>query len=397
MDNQSLNTFLELILDDYSEEVSDIYTEFYIDIPNEKLRKILAIYHKKFNSLFEYLNSRLGSGHFTAHESRKLIHLIRNYNGFIRRLKEYNIEIIIDKEYFDIISECKNFLQEYMGSPIPKNFKYIYIIYHKPLFSLRQSCYKSVENLRYSLKNIGEGSYANVFKYKDKNYNKYFAIKRAKKNLTVEEYNRFRREFDIIKKLNSPYIIEVYKFDEENKEYIMEYMDLTLEKYILQNNNRLKFTDRVIIAKQVMKAFYYIHSNGILHRDVSSKNVLIKKYDDVVVVKISDFGLVKLPESNLTKKNTEIKGYFNDFKSLERVGFNNYNIKHEMYSITKLIYFIMTGKSNLKDYDKTEFKEFVDKGTIDNLDERYNNIIELKKFFQEVVEKILENNRNKHI
>lgn len=146
-----------------------------------------------------------------------------------------------------------------------------------------------------------------------------------------------------------------------------------------------------------MKAFYYIHSKGILHRDVSSKNVLIKKYDDVVVVKISDFGLVKLPESNLTKRNTEIKGYFNDFKSLERVGFNNYNIKHEMYSITKLIYFIMTGKSNLKNYDKTEFKEFVDKGTIDNLDERYNNIIELKKFFEKVVKKILENNRNKHI
>ena len=42
------------------------------------------------------------------------------------------------------------------------------------------------------------------------------------------------------------------------------------------------------------------------------KNILIKEYDDTLVVKLSDFGLVKIPDSTLTTVNTEFKGYFND-------------------------------------------------------------------------------------
>ena len=39
----------------------------------------------------------------------------------------------------------------------------------------------------------------------------------------------------------------------------------------------------------------------MLHRDISLSNVFVKHYEDVDVVKIGDFGLVKIPESNLKK------------------------------------------------------------------------------------------------
>ncbi len=42
----------------------------------------------------------------------------------------------------------------------------------------------------------------------------------------------------------------------------------------------------------------------MLHRDISLSNVFVKHYEDVDVVKIGDFGLVKIPESNLNKDNT---------------------------------------------------------------------------------------------
>ncbi|XQF94187.1 protein kinase domain-containing protein (plasmid) [Pseudoalteromonas espejiana] len=49
-----------------------------------------------------------------------------------------------------------------------------------------------------------------------------------------------------------------------------------------------------------------------MHRDISPKNILLKEYDDVAVVKIADFGLVKIVDSELTSENTDFKGYYND-------------------------------------------------------------------------------------
>lgn len=389
-DEKYLDSALRIKLNELNEEDSKKYIDFYDNVSNKNLKRILSIYHNKLNSLFEYLNSRLINGHFTAHESRELISLIRDIEKLKIKLRGTSLEFDINGYYLEIFLKCKRFLQSSGGSQIPNDFKEIEIIDLGPAFFLNQKI--NINNgkgaIRYKIKPIGEGSYADVFKYKDEYYNKHFVIKRAKSYLRKEEYERFILEFQEIKKLKSPYIIEVYNFDEDNRQYTMEYMDMTLEKYILENNNKLDIKDRVNIVGQILKSIDYIHSKNILHRDISTKNVLIKKYEDVVVVKLSDFGLVKLPESDLTRRGTEIKGYFNDYKNLEIVGFDNYNIKHEIYAITKLIYFVMTGKSRLERYDKTPFKNFIERGIADNLNERYENVAELKNALNETVKNL---------
>lgn len=245
----------------------------------------------------------------------------------------------------------------------------------------------NISTTSYKLKLIGEGSYAKVFKYKDNYYNKTFVIKRAKDNLKEDEYERFKIEFEETRKLNSPYIVEVYNFNEQKHEYIMEYMDKTLEKYILENNSKISYLERINIVIQILKAFKYIHNKGVLHRDISINNILIRIYEDVVVIKISDFGLVKLPESDLTRQGTEIKGSLNDHYNLEIVGFENYSMVHETYALTKLIYFIMTGRTSLERYDKTIYNEFVRLGISQNIEERYSSIDELKEAFDMIKEK----------
>lgn len=79
-----------------------------------------------------------------------------------------------------------------------------------------------------------------------------------------------------MKRLNSPYVIEVYNFDEENHQYIMEYADETLDSHISKYNGGLSLNDRVGLIRQIFQAFIYINSKDILHRDISTKNILLK-------------------------------------------------------------------------------------------------------------------------
>lgn len=234
------------------------------------------------------------------------------------------------------------------------------------------------DKLYSTLKLIGEGSYAQVFKYKDPFYNKTFALKRAKKDLNVKELERFKREFEQMKSLNSPYIVEVYSFKEETNEYTMEFLDCTLSKFIEENNSTLTIQSRKSIVSQLLNAYRYIHSKGLFHRDVSSKNVLIKTFENVLVVKISDFGLVKIKESELTSDNTEFKGSLND-PALKTEGFKNYKIEHEIYALTLLIVYIITGKTNFSNIKDESIRVFMQKGTDSDKNKRYKNLDELKE------------------
>lgn len=222
-----------------------------------------------------------------------------------------------------------------------------------------------------------------VYKYKDTFYNRPFILKRAKKELTDKEVARFKREFDVMNDLSSPYILEVYCYNPDKNEYIMEYMDYTLDGYIAAHNSTLTIVQRKGIAQQILRAFDYLHSKGHLHRDISPKNILIKEYDDTLVVKLSDFGLVKIPDSTLTTVNTEFKGYFND-PALVVEGFNTYGIVHETYALTRVIYFVMTGKTNTEKITNQNLRAFVEKGLNPDKIKRFQNIRDMISAFKAI-------------
>ena len=202
-------------------------------------------------------------------------------------------------------------------------------------------------------------------------------------SLDNKEIKRFKQEFQILKSLHSPYIVEAYTYNESKNEYTMEYMDETLYDYILRNNTLLSLKDRKGIIAQICKGLEYIHNRGILHRDISLVNIFVKHYEDVNVIKLGDFGLVKKPESTLTSLQTEIKGSLND-PDLVNVGFANYEIRHETYALTRLCFFVLTGKTNISKQKEGAIKEFWCKGTNTNINERFKSVHELYNAIRQI-------------
>lgn len=366
-------------------EYSDLYKSF----RNQKLREILMTLHHDLVGLFRTMNERLPTGeheaHFWAEPSRDLIKRIEIIFSLVSSLKATPLAFQIDPYYLELLTRCRDFLSSSGGSSLPPNMAKVELYYTLPIFLPLSSITIShkQQDFTFDLKLIGSGSYANVYKYKDTFYNRPFILKRAKKELTDKEMARFKREFDVMNDLSSPYILEVYCYNPDKNEYIVEYMDYTLDGYIAAHNSTLTIIQRKGIAQQILRAFDYLHSKGHLHRDISPKNILIKEYDDTLVVKLSDFGLVKIPDSTLTTVNTEFKGYFND-PALVVEGFNTYGIVHETYALTRVIYFVMTGKTNTEKITNQNLRNFVERGLNPDKTKRFQNIRDMISAFKTI-------------
>jgi len=374
----------QLSLDLNNPERSVMYRDYYNNINNRELKEIFSLIHSRLNDLFIFMNQKnAGNKHYNAEESRELIKVSSQLKSIHAVLKneyiEYSFEI--NSYYKKVLDQCKAFLSSIDGSKIPEDFAEIDIIDYKPIFRLSSTKTLPSSNgfLSVSKRLIGSGSYANVYKYKDPHYNCYFVIKKAKKDISAEELERFIREYKDLKELDSPFIIKVYNYDKKTNEYTMEMADCTLDKFISENNDKLPFKKRTAMVIQLLNAFEYIHSKGLLHRDISFQNILVKIHGDGSSwLKVSDFGLVKRPGSELTRQGTSIKGTINDYSDLNVVGFDNYEIRHETYALAQVIYFILTGRKNKYYREKNkELKNFVLKAVSDK-DNRFTSVEEMR-------------------
>lgn len=380
----------ENAIESHHRKLSDIlnneFENLYESIKSDKLRILFSTLHSSVTSLFDSMNNRLptdeDSAHFWAEPSRDLISSIETIEALERSLKNSEHAFSIEEYHRDKLTFCKSFLSKSGGSTIPAYTEKLELYYTIPIFFPQSSVKIENKNNTANLKALGSGSYANVYKYFDSFYLKNFALKRAKKDLNAKEIERFRREHEQMSMLSSPYILEVYGFNEKNNEYVMEFMDSSLDKYMLKNNSKLSFQDRVKLGLQILRAFSYIHSKSILHRDINPKNILLKEYDDVAVVKIADFGLVKIVDSELTSPDSDFKGYYND-PSLVTEGFDSYSILHETYALTRILYYVLTGKSKTEKPPEN-VRDFINRGLSSDKAIRFKNIDELGKAFQTI-------------
>lgn len=142
---------------------------------------------------------------------------------------------------------------------------------------------------------IDEGSYGIVYKAKDKKTNEIVAIKKIK--LTNEQEGfpiTSIREINILFSLNHINIIkykEILYGSRYDKIYsVMEYIDYELKAVLIQQKYAFSTSNIKSIMKQLLSGIEYIHDKWVIHRDIKSSNILLRKDG---VLKIGDFGLAR--------------------------------------------------------------------------------------------------------
>jgi len=154
---------------------------------------------------------------------------------------------------------------------------------------------------------IARGGMAAVYRANQVKLNRRVAIKILRPPPDSDEnasfHERFRLEAETLAQLNHPNIVTVYDhgdFDDDQVFLAMEFVDGKRLTDLLRDGPLT--VDRTLhLLLQVCEALRYAHRRGVVHRDLKPSNLLITQTDDGdELVKVVDFGLVKLTEVDVT-------------------------------------------------------------------------------------------------
>ncbi|TWH02863.1 protein kinase-like protein [Nocardioides sp. J9] len=174
---------------------------------------LFGVLHSQLNSHFESINGRISTNrHYWADPSRELIKLFRRVEKDLHTLAQAGVGVEFKESYEDVIERVRPWLSPSGGSPLPEDFREpIEVERYVPVFTRSSTKVKLTKQAEPDLKMVGSGSYANVFSYIDPDYGIKFALKRAKKGISERDLERFRAEFDTMKGLSHPNLVEVYR------------------------------------------------------------------------------------------------------------------------------------------------------------------------------------------
>lgn len=341
----------------------------------QRFGRVFAWLHERYNNAFEFMNAKApqgGGGYFKADPSRDLIKVNETYSALLKIVSKAGIRIKTKPEYQKVIDSSRIWLRPSGGSSIPEGLTPIEVEYYDTVFETGESGTTLAGTEQVRLQLVGEGAYAFVYRFTDPNYGIQIARKRLKKDADPKEVERFRREFDMMKRFDFPYILKVYRYDDSDNSYTMEYCEHTLRDYISHNIQKMSYHTRHKMAMQFLYAMNYLHRRGVCHRDLSYRNVLVHTYRDsnAFMVKVSDFGLAKEKTSDLTSTGSAMKGSIID----PTLGsFRDFGPVNDIYEVGFILNYILTGKENLVT-NEPRLGSIIQKCTDTNPADRYQTV-----------------------
>ena len=110
---------------------------------------------------------------------------------------------------------------------------------------------------------------------------------------------RFEQECDFLSAVRHPNIVQYLGVYQDPDTYfpviLMELMDDSLTRYLESSTRPIPYHIQIDISHDIALALVFLHSNGIVHRDLSSNNVLLIGN---MRAKVTDFGMARLGDLN---------------------------------------------------------------------------------------------------
>ncbi|MCF7804186.1 MAG: protein kinase [Candidatus Marinimicrobia bacterium] len=191
---------------------------------------------------------------------------------------------------------------------------------------------------------IGQGGMGEVFRALDLNSKEEVALKLLGPELLEDQENRdrFIREGQTMRSFTHRHIVKTYEFGEaDDQGYIaMEYLTGgTLEEF-LHAEFPFSNTEFRRLVLQICDGLEEIHTQGIIHRDIKTANIMLDAGKDV---RIMDFGLSRSPlVATMTSLGTAMGtlGYV----APEQV--TNMNVDHrtDIFSLGVVLYELLTNE-----------------------------------------------------
>ncbi|XP_065853830.1 serine/threonine-protein kinase TIO isoform X2 [Euphorbia lathyris] len=188
---------------------------------------------------------------------------------------------------------------------------------------------------------VGEGSFGKVYKGRRKFTGQTVAMKFIMKHGKSEkDIHNLRQEIEILRKLKHENIIEMLDSFESSQEFcvVTEFAQGELFE-ILEDDKCLPEEQVQAIAKQLVRALHYLHSNRIIHRDMKPQNILIGAGS---IVKLCDFGFARAMSTN-TVVLRSIKGT-PLYMAPELVREQPYNHTADLWSLGVILYELFVGQ-----------------------------------------------------
>ncbi|KAJ0750557.1 putative protein kinase ULK-Fused family [Helianthus annuus] len=188
---------------------------------------------------------------------------------------------------------------------------------------------------------VGEGSFGKVYKGRRKFTGQTVAMKFILKHGKSEkDIQNLRQEIEILRKLKHENIIQMLDSFESPQEFcvVTEFAQGELFE-ILEDDKCLPEEEVQKIAKQLVRALHYLHSNRIIHRDMKPQNILICAGG---VVKLCDFGFARAMSNN-TVVLRSIKGT-PLYMAPELVREQPYNHTVDLWSTGVILYELFVGQ-----------------------------------------------------
>jgi serine/threonine protein kinase len=143
---------------------------------------------------------------------------------------------------------------------------------------------------------IGRGGFAEVYRGHDLSLKRRVAVKiLSRPDSEGFQVAHFHREAEAMARLQHPNIVTVYAFGEHDGRHylVMELVEgVSLQELV--RGSPLSSAEIVRIGLQVSNGMAYAHGHGLVHRDLTLKNILVGQDErEQLLVKILDFGLVK--------------------------------------------------------------------------------------------------------